>query len=1449
MRASNFLLIASGVLSLTVAASAATRYVDLNNPAPVAPYTSWATAATTIQAAVDAAVAGDEIVVTNGTYASGGRAVYGAMTNRVAIDKAVTVRSVNGPLVTIIEGGAAPGTSNGNGSGAVRCVYVGINAVLSGFTLTNGHTLTTGDSGKERSGGGARSETSSGVITNCALHANSASTYGGGVSGGTLKNCALNSNSAGRGGGASGCKLYNCTLSDNSATEGGGAHGGTLNNCTLSGNSASYCGGGAYSAQLNNCIVYYNLAPNGSNYYGSGSKFNYCCTVPLPSGLGNIDTEPRLASTSHLLAHSPCIGRGSTNYTSGVDIDGERWLDPPCIGADQVIEGQVVGALALAIDATYTNASSGFAVSFTALNEGRIRASVWDFGDGTVVSNRAYASHAWAVPGLYTVRLTGYNDSWPGGVSTTVQVQVADREIYYVDAGNTTPVYPYANWAGAAANIQDAIDVGTQTGRLVLVADGIYKTGGRAVYGTMTNRVAVTEGVEVRSVNGPLVTCIEGQAAPGSTNGDGAIRCVYVGINAVLSGFTLTNGHTQASGDFYKEQSGGGAWCEFSGTLNNCVLNGNSANSYGGGAHSGTLNNCILRGNSASYGGGAYYITLNNCTLSGNSASRSGGGAHSGTLNNCTLGGNLANSNGGGVYGGTLNNCTLSGNSANSDGGGAYSGMLNNCIVYYNSALDGQNYANSTLNYCCATPLPPGPGNIETEPLLASASHLSEQSPCVGRGSSAYSSGLDIDGERWLDPPCIGADQFVQGQATGALVLAIETTYTNVAAGFLASFVALNEGRISASVWDFGDGTVVSNRAYASHAWAAPGLYTVRLTGYNDSWPGGVTTTLRVQVSPREIHYVSAGNVTPVRPYTSWAGAAANIQDAIDAGTQPGRLVLVADGVYKTGGRAVYGTMTNRVVVTDGVEVRSVNGPLVTIIEGETAPGASTGNGNGAIRCAYVGSSAVLSGFTLTNGHTQASGDICKEQSGGGAWCEFSGSLNTCALNGDSAYYYGGGAYSGMLSNCTASGNSACYGGGAYSGTLNNCTLSRNSASSGGGAHSGTLNNCTLSRNSASSGGGAYDGTLNNCTLSGNSATGGGGAHNGTLYNCTLSGNTADNGGGAHFATLNNCTLSGNSASFGGGAYSTLLNNCTLSGNSALNGGGVYSGTLNNCTLSGNSANCDGGGASSATLNNCTLSGNSANFDGGGASSATLSNCTLSGNSASYGGGASGGTLNNCIVYYNISRNGSNYYGSSCKFSYCCTTPLPSGPGNIEGAPGFVDTNGWSNLRLQTNSPCINAGANTYVSTSTDLDGCPRIVGGAVDMGAYEFQSPASTIFYAWLQQYGLSTDGLADLADSDADGFNNWQEWVAGTNPTNSASALRMLAVPPAASTTNGITVGWTSATNRTYCLERALVLGTAPGFGIVRSNISGLNNTTTFTDTNAAGPGPFFYRVRVEN
>jgi len=60
-------------------------------------------------------------------------------------------------------------------------------------------------------------------------------------------------------------------------------------------------------------------------------------------------------------------------------------------------------------------------------------------------------------------------------------------------------------------------------------------TGGIAIYGLMTNRVAINKPIIVRSVNGPEVTTIEGNGPVGDT----AVRCAYVGTNATLSGFTL----------------------------------------------------------------------------------------------------------------------------------------------------------------------------------------------------------------------------------------------------------------------------------------------------------------------------------------------------------------------------------------------------------------------------------------------------------------------------------------------------------------------------------------------------------------------------------------------------------------------------------------------------------------------------------------------------------------------------------------------------------------------------------------------------------------------------------------------------------------------------------------------------------------------------------------------
>src|ERR1019366_372097 len=67
------------------------------------------------------------------------------------------------------------------------------------------------------------------------------------------------------------------------------------------------------------------------------------------------------------------------------------------------------------------------------------------------------------------------------------------------------------------------------------------------------------------------------------------------------------------------------------------------------------------------------------------------------------------------------------------------------------------------------------------------------------------------------------------------------------------------------------------------------------------------------------VRYVNVNNASPTPPYTNWATAARNIQDAVDA-FGPGALVLVTNGAYAP------------VRVDKPLVLQSVNGPVVTVI-------------------------------------------------------------------------------------------------------------------------------------------------------------------------------------------------------------------------------------------------------------------------------------------------------------------------------------------------------------------------------------------------------------------------------------------------------------------------------------------------------------------------------------
>jgi len=271
-------------------------------------------------------------------------------------------------------------------------------------------------------------------------------------------------------------------------------------------------------------------------------------------------------------------------------------------------------------------------------------------------------------------------------------------------------------------------------------------------------------------------------------------------------------------------------------------------------------------------------------------------------------------------------------------------------------------------------------------------------------------------------------------------------------------------------------------------------------------------------------------------------------------------------------------------------------------------------------------------------------------------------------------------------------------------------------------------------------------------------------------------------------AMLDGFTITGGnsngSKAYGGGMYNyagcPTLSNCIFRNNSvSLFGGGIYnrdgsSPTVSNCIFIGNWAYVGGGmlnrAGSDPLLTNCIFTGNAADFGGGVFgwewSKPRLINCTFTGNKAEAGGGMYdyGGspTLNNCIFRYNSDANGVDESAQlfhelgQIVINYSCVqgwTGALGGTDNIDVdpcfvGPGYWDANGvWieGDYHLLQDSLCINSGDPNYPfdPNETDLDGNPRVIGGRIDMGAYEFQNmrPVADAAGDQVVECGCNTD------------------------------------------------------------------------------------------------------------
>jgi len=285
-----------------------------------------------------------------------------------------------------------------------------------------------------------------------------------------------------------------------------------------------------------------------------------------------------------------------------------------------------------------------------------------------------------------------------------LHLRASDRYVVAPGTGGTNEG-PYTSWAIAATQIQWAVNAATNAGDTVWVSNGVY---------LLTNQIAVTSNLVLRSANGPDVTIINGNFIAGNpaTN-----RCLFLSnSSAFVSGFTFSNGAYLADATM---RGGGGALIG-AGIMSNCTVRNNtvfapvSDSKIGGGGVFMTgvstvmlcriTDNVITSLTASTYGKGAGIharggtgckvvdCLISNNVLLGDNATGAGAYMYSGTriISSMLCNNHALNGSGGGAYLEEtcfMESCTSTLNQAK-NGGGCYmkKGTVTNCVISYNSA-------------------------------------------------------------------------------------------------------------------------------------------------------------------------------------------------------------------------------------------------------------------------------------------------------------------------------------------------------------------------------------------------------------------------------------------------------------------------------------------------------------------------------------------------------------------------------------------------------------------------------------------------------------------------------------------------------------------------------------------------------------------------------------------
>jgi parallel beta-helix repeat protein len=844
----------------------------------------------------------------------------------------------------------------------------------------------------------------------------------------------------------------------------------------------------------------------------------------------------------------------------------------------------------------------------------------------------------------------------------------------------------------AFASIQKAVDSSADED-IIMVNDGVYAP-----------FVASNMLVSIISVNGPEATLIDG----GGTN-----RCATLGAyqqyTTFVSGFTFTNGTVVAA-------SGGGT---IGGTLSNCIYVANRAMS-GGGAYGGHItdskflsNEAVKEESSGGYGGAANYANLWNCVVSNNIAYL-GGGTYYGSLSNTVIVGNVA-TNGGGCYSGTMVECLVADNVALTTGGGCYSMTFAGGCVISNNMAKGQGGG-----FFCSPSTPAarrsrltcsrvvcnkasGNGGGVCGSMLANCWIGNNESEVMGGG--IYGGGATN---------CIIVANAATRQGGGAyqtdlINCTVVTNISSAAGGATHMGSAVNTiflGNVSSS----GNGLNQTTVSYSCGT--GIGTEDGNIEGdplFVDVENGNYR--LRAE-SPCIDAGNSYGNIWP----TDYDDTDRIKGGCIDMGAYE---TDMQEGFHSVrvekpiGGR---GSSFGGSIPDGGEFLLEVSGarPLVGIYT------------NG-------GFATALPTFRLMNVREDYVIVVRFDTSVNATFYVDAAKGNSTNLGYVAESPYASIQYA---IDEAVDGDAILVSPGIYD-PISVPDL-RIVIESIEGAEVTTIRSMGQERPA----------TLTAWTDSprlGYSPT--------FLRGFTLRGGnplTSDSsfGGGALGGVLENCILTGNHNINGGGAAGAILRNCIIRRNSAANGGGTLNCRLYSCLVENNTAQNQGGGLVAGFAENCLLKGNTAPR-GAGVYSASLIGCTVVGNTASgQGGGTYGGTARNCIIWGNSAPGSANVEGGT--LTYCCTDPLVDGDGNIAADP-YLQVDGFS---LGAESPCINSGLNTYSTENTDYVGNARIVGYAIDIGAYEYPVLRGTFADIW-GSWSIENDEEFEFPETLAD----WDE------------------------------------------------------------------------------------------